>query len=374
MSKANLDEKLRKELLARSAGRCQLCGKFLLSDDLTGLNSNFSECAHIIGASSSGPRGNELLSAENANSLSNIMLLCQTHHKLIDSNVNEYPVELLKNIKEEFESGIDTYVNKIVSRKKTVIVIFKSNIGIFKNIIISENDVYKSAYENGYYVIKNETKNLSISNIRHTDDETNFWQIEVENLQKTYEDDVSRKIVKDRIEHISVFAIAPQPLLVKLGTLITDINSIEVFQKHREPDTWSWNIENSDMEFEYEIEEPSEIKKNIALVLSLSADINDDRIFNTLGNDTSIWKIKVKKANNDFLRTKEQLGLFREKIRYLYNEIKKKHGEEKIINVFPAVPVAIAIEIGRVRMPKADLPLKIYDQNEGKFIEAITII
>ena len=66
--------------------------------------------------------------------------------------------------------------------------------------------------------------------------------------------------------------------------------------------------------------------------------------------------------NKYFLKSREQLALFREKFKILLNEIKLVHGENAIINVFPAVPVSIAVEIGRVRMPKADLPFKLYDE------------
>ena len=45
------------------------------------------------------------------------------------------------------------------------------------------------------------------------------------------------------------------------------------------------------------------------------------------------------------------------------DRIKALHGQDAVLHVFPAVPVSIAVEIGRVWMPKADLPLCIYDQN-----------
>ena len=37
---------------------------------------------------------------------------------------------------------------------------------------------------------------------------------------------------------VSVFALAPQPLLEKLGTKLTDLHKVKVYQKHRELDTW----------------------------------------------------------------------------------------------------------------------------------------
>ena len=45
------------------------------------------------------------------------------------------------------------------------------------------------------------------------------------------------------------------------------------------------------------------------------------------------------------------------------DRIKAAHGQDSMLHLFPAVPVSIAVEIGRVWMPKADLPLRIYDQN-----------
>lgn len=62
-------------------------------------------------------------------------------------------------------------------------------------------------------------------------------------------------------------------------------------------------------------------------------------------------------------------------MRYLFDKIKATHGQNATIHLFPACPVSVAIEIGRVWMPKADLPLVIYDQNNklGKFIETFTI-
>ena len=52
-----------------------------------------------------------------------------------------------------------------------------------------------------------------------------------------------------------------------------------------------------------------------------------------------------------------------------------KHEQENEINIFPAAPVAISVEMGRIWMPKADVPLKVYDQNHKKngFQYALTI-
>ncbi|MFK5710523.1 SAVED domain-containing protein [Lysinibacillus boronitolerans] len=161
---------------------------------------------------------------------------------------------------------------------------------------------------------------------------------------------------------LSVFALAPQPLLILLGTLISDIYPADVYQLHREPTTWKWQDEPE--HFEYKVIEPTEIHKKVALNLSLSATIDNSRIMDVLGEDTSIWTKTTPSPNNDFLKGKNQLSKFRVLMRGLFNKIKLMHGEDSVIHIFPATSISTAVELGRVWMLKADLPLSLYDENK----------
>ena len=99
--------------------------------------------------------------------------------------------------------------------------------------------------------------------------------------------------------------------------------------------------------------------------------------------DKERWKAAVDAARDVimmnkfsiYIRHKDQLSMMRKKVRELMIMIKQKHGQNTPLSVFPAMSVSCAIEMGRVRMPKADMPWIIYDQNnkEGQFIETITI-
>jgi hypothetical protein len=98
-------------------------------------------------------------------------------------------------------------------------------------------------------------------------------------------------------------------------------------------------------------------------VLALSATVTDDRIFAALGPDTAIWAIEADRPHNDIMKRSADLAEFRRLLRLTFNAIKAVHGELATIHIFPALPVSAAVEVGRVWMPKADLPLVIYDQN-----------
>ena len=51
-------------------------------------------------------------------------------------------------------------------------------------------------------------------------------------------------------------------------------------------------------------------------------------------------------------------------MRHLFDEIKSNYTSKTELHIFPAMPIAIAIELGRIWMPKADMPLTIYDENK----------
>ena len=128
--------------------------------------------------------------------------------------------------------------------------------------------------------------------------------------------------------------------------------------------SWKWEQEQTDNQpFNYLVIEPSTFDHEPALVLSLSATITDDRITELLGSDINIWHVTIPSPHNDFLKTRSQTRAFRELLRELLEKIKAKHGHNATLHVFPAMPVALAVEFGRVLMPKADMPIKIYDEN-----------
>jgi hypothetical protein len=109
----------------------------------------------------------------------------------------------------------------------------------------------------------------------------------------------------------------------------------------------------------------------------LSDIINHERIKKVMGGQVSIWELTVPKKHigNDNIRNSEQLSLMRSIIRELMVLIKENHGSTTPLSVFPAMAVSCSIEMGRARMPKADMAWIIYDQNnkEKTFIKAITI-
>ena len=384
MSKQNIkeltrkiDNKIERELWARAAWRCQFngCNRLLYKSHVTQEKANISEKAHIYSFSEGGPRGRGEYKDNplDINEIKNLMLMCHGCHETIDQDKkgHKYSASLLKKWKNEHEHRI-ALVTGIAANKKSHVVFYGSNIGEQRSPLQPE-DAMAAMFPEQYPVSENPII-LSMT-CSHEDKIPAFWETEPAHLKKVFEQKVVPLIESDSIKHFSLFCLAPIPLLIQMGSLFTDKITVDTYQPIREPKGWNW--QEFPEGFEFVIKQPKEIISDPALVISLSDSISYERIKNIMGDNVSIWELTVPQEHigNDSVRSKAQLSMMRAIVRKLMVQIKEKHGLTIQLSIFPAMSVSCSIEMGRARMPKADMPWRIYDQNnkEKKFIRAITI-
>ena len=65
-----------------------------------------AQICHIYAISDDGPRGKAGLTNEELNSPDNLILLCPTHHTVVDNQYETYPAEMLKQWKQDHESKV----------------------------------------------------------------------------------------------------------------------------------------------------------------------------------------------------------------------------------------------------------------------------
>ncbi|MAO15926.1 MAG: hypothetical protein CMH44_03470 [Muricauda sp.] len=369
-----LGEKPTIELWVKSGGRCQYvtCNKPLWKDSLTLRKMNKGYISHIVAASDNGPRGEKGKSEELELELSNLMLLCDECHNRIDkAQVGEHPKDILLKMKQDHEKRIEM-VTSIEPDKKSHTIIYTANIGDFEPRI-SFMDSAMAMREATFFPSSDLAVHLGLQKGVFTDDENEYWQIQEKQLLNSFRDKLKPLLEQDK-PHFSIFGLAPQPLLIKLGVQLSEITNCEVYQNHREPEqTWKW-LEGQE-EIKVQLKEPGDKTKKAVLIISMSDMVNRDRIHKVLGDEVSIWEITVEKPNRNILKSKQSLENFKNKVRDAYSDIRVIQGEQSEIHLFPVMPNACAIETGRVWMPKVDLPLIIYDQNKNRdgFYKTITI-
>lgn len=360
MSKAKLKAADRSKLLFESGGLCSLCCSNIYYDCFSRTQIQFGEYAHMIADSPEGPRGNER-SEELASDIDNIILLCPSCHSKVDKKPLLYPIEYLYKLRDSHLKLVREMLGSLCN-PKALAIIYTAPIG-GHNPKIDEVKMNAAIRSSGFLAPRF-PEDLNPNNLSWEDTNAEYWVYHWKQLQENFKEKIAIRQERGECKPYLLFAIAPQPLLIRLGMLINDLCDVRVFQKKREPDTWKWLAE--EVETRYEITSPKERRKNVALNLSLSADIENERIYSVLGEDTSIWKITHDNVHNDYLRTPTQLEALRKLYRDFFLEVKKFHGHNTILHVFPACPPSAVIEFGRVYMPKADLPLVLYDQNRKR--------
>ncbi|MEQ9617069.1 MAG: SAVED domain-containing protein [Phycisphaerales bacterium] len=361
-------------LWGRAGARCEFagCNKPLWKSDVTQESVALAERAHIYAASDYGPRGNAGVPTYSLNDFDNLILVCPDCHKVIDKEADggRYTAEVLRGWKAAHESRIEQ-VTGITPDMGSHVVHYGAPVGELAkplNFKMTAPALFPERYPASDRPIS-----LEMVNTVWRDQEDGFWHIEEENLCRQFDEKLAPLITSGAVDHLSVFGFAPQPLLVKLGALITDIQESTVFQLRREPAGWGWD-HNADP-IRIELIRPETTEGDPALVFSISATITPERVHKVTSDDTAIWEVRAETPHNDLVRSPGHLRAFRELVRPVLDEIKKHHGQTTPVHVFPAMPVAFATELGRIRMPKADSPWVIYDQNNkrGGFVEAVRL-
>lgn len=375
MAKTQIPNKIQVALWAKTAGRCEYrgCNEDLIGNLIAGReDGKFGFIAHIVADSADGPRGDAIRSPLLARDLSNLMLLCAKHHKGVDVDyLADHPEDVLLEMKAEHEDRI-AIVTGMAQERAAHVLRFAADIGQ-RDALVSTRSIFM-AMPPDRHPAEGRTIDIELVGSDYADHESSYWTVQQDNLRRVFARKVKERIEQKEIKQLSVFALAPQPLLIELGHLLGDIVPVTVHQRYREPATWRWQAEQPAITFQVgEYSGPPEAA--VALKLALSATVTDDRIRAVLGDDAAIWSLTAENPHNDIMRRPEDLVEFKRHLRRLLDRIKAVHGEKATINVFPAVPNSAAVEAGRVLMPKADLPLRIYDQNRsvGGFIPTLTV-
>ena len=357
MSKTTIPKAVQYEVWWKTAGRCEFkgCNKPLYKHGITLDKCKISEFAHIIGDSENGPRGEKELSKALAKDPKNIMLLCPECHRYIDhEGKDKFTAEMLFEMKQRHEDRIArlTSLGEDLQAHATT---YGSKIGSH-NPDFSFPQIQDALLPDFYPV--NDTPIDLGGNWPTANEWDGYWKREVENLEYNCKDKILDKI--DRWEHkrIAIFCIAPMPLLVKLGTILNNKHEVEVYQKQRSGG-WKWLQE--ELHTDYIINRPEDSQSKPILVLSLSFPITERIKKNN--PDSSIWEMTIDTPNPDFLRSRQQLYDFGRQVELLLDEITKASNNQHI-HLYLSVPVACAVEFGRVWMQKANSPLFIYDYDK----------
>lgn len=373
----NISKNTERFLWAMSAGRCEKCGRLIYKHPLSGVIGNFAQIAHNL------PVGNgarteykekykQIDPSLNIDDVSNLLLLCYECHKEVDEvHPENYPPETLKMLKADFEEFIvkATNIKRIVP---TLALQYSPNLHNRKWQVTGK---MKALFPEKY--IENEI-DLTLKDSEFYVGDPNFWEIEEKNLERRFNQQVIPYIenYKKGTPNLSVFAVGPIPLLIKLGGLLSNKHGVDVYQLKKSPvSSWEWEATDDDTEYSFSYIQQNKNPDKIILLLSLSGLIRHEEVCKAVEWDNAtVVEIKTNHTpSDDYLRNKRQLDKFVCCYQKLKEELRNSINSNVFVHIFAAVPVSVAVEIGRHRNPAFDLPFIIYNYNQGVYEKAITL-
>lgn len=365
MAKTDIPNNVKLALFGAAAGLCEYpgCATRLDVDDLTQRRLLSGCFAHVIADSPDGPRGDPVLSPKLAKDITNIMLMCLKHHRLIDyEGLHDHPVDLLLKHKAEHEARI-RWLTDIQPTLRTKLLFVEGLIGQRPGLIQFQQAL--RAVLPLYPV--DDGLHIDLSRSARKDDEPGFWASDADELVRLVERGLAPTMKENAHRNVSVFALAPIPLLMMLGRTLGDVRTVNVFQKRRVPDTWEW-ADPSEPHGHLSLLPPDlpTAGLDVALVLSVSGWIHDAEIEATLaGPRSATWRISADQPGLDFVKARDQLTSFSALVRNALTAIRERHGPSVLVHLLPALPNSFAVEVGRVLLPKADPKIRVYDRNSN---------
>lgn len=127
-----LSDKTRKALWGRSGNRCAICKHELVIDatDQDDESVVGDEC-HIVSAREKGPRHDPSYPKDNLDSYENLILLCRTHHKMVDDQQDTYTVDILRQMELNHEAWVSQKLTDKQKPKPLRLLRVKKNIPPF---------------------------------------------------------------------------------------------------------------------------------------------------------------------------------------------------------------------------------------------------
>ncbi len=365
--------KTRLFLFTQAGGRCEFdgCNRYLLEHPLTRTVGVFAQMAHIFAFSDRGPRAVPSGSTAEKHALANLILLCPECHKLVDDDPETYSASVLRKHKKAHEDRIFILTDTKPDRQ-TVAFVLRARIAD-QSVAISRADM-EAAVAPRYL-----GRDVVECNLTALRDQVgcDYWQVSQDAIQRAAAGLYTGTFDGGPARHVSVFALAPIPLLVFLGTQLSSKVPTSMFQRHRDSEDWKWKTRGEAVSFQMRQLRKGTQTDRLALLLSLSGPIEATDLPAEIDARYTITEIAPasQRPSPNVLRLEATFHAFRTEFMATVRQLVARHQGLRAIDLFPAVPAPVATAVGRDLLPKRDPSLRVYDYNKraGGFSLALEV-
>ncbi|WP_186057831.1 SAVED domain-containing protein [Burkholderia gladioli] len=366
------------------AGGCcmfQGCGADLSVVPLYNKSARIAYLAHIIASSPCGPRGTSADSHRLSNVADNIMLMCDAHHRLIDSFApDRFDAQRLREMRQHHTAKVRNYRAAMRHRVAQVMTIF-GDIGATPTHF--SDSEFMEALLSEERSMHPEVKRHLVYQSRDDRTDPGFWgnylrqmQLEIGLMVQS----LSRPTASSPDE-LAVFPLHHSATLVLAGRIVGEARRVQVFQPSRRRNSWLWN-QDAEVQpagtFKVIGDADSPVDA-VLLTVELTAHLDESAIPASLttaiaSGGTRRIRLTTDTPSGECIQRKEDLNQVMDVARRLINDIQDKvrAGHVHLIVVAPA---SAAFSIGQLLQPGHHAQFTLYDRAnwEQPFREAFTI-
>ncbi|WP_164486902.1 SAVED domain-containing protein [Plantibacter sp. PA-3-X8] len=174
---------------------------------------------------------------------------------------------------------------------------------------------------------------------------------------------------------VAVFAMAPIPLLVFLGSKLDDKADIRVLPRFREAEDLAccWrNQEVTPQEFKISSTGPDPYAVDVLMAVGVTAPVDVSRVPKQLSNLARV-AVTAGHLSPDAIQTKEDFSSFSRAWRDALAKIETDYPKCQRIHLLAAVPLVAAVACGQHLMRESQPKLVVYQRTDEAYVEALTI-
>ncbi|MFE4967559.1 SAVED domain-containing protein [Streptomyces sp. NPDC056660] len=385
---------VRREVWVRSAGRCALCNTYLLEGSLSGRVLHLGELAHIVGRGSGvrSPRSEHSLDPARRDDADNLILLCADQHREIDAAgaVDLFTVEKLGRIKQEHEDRVRHVTGLGPDRATTVVrmvgpvhgndVELSQQTAAAAVIARDRYPLFLESYtRHGLEIdlrgVPGEALTLPCTASRAASAGRVYCRMAAQMIDGVIEGQLRPGIMRDSVRHVSVFGFARLPLLVHLGSRLDDTVPTDIYQRHRQDESWVWREEDGPHAgFVTLLDRDVPAGSEAVLVVNVSGAIGMQEVPAALAG-LRRWEIRPVgvPTDPDIMRDSGRLERFAAELRGFFAGLEADAKTLERLHVLAALPVSAAIALGRAHHPQVHPQLVVYERLAGRYVATLEV-
>jgi hypothetical protein len=320
---------------------------------------NFGDMAHMAASSDGGPRPDFELAAKDRDEYENLILLCKNHHYgKVDGLSVAYPMERLRQIKQDHEAWVRTALPERGFSSLQWCVLKLSGDFPFDPSTIAE--ALSPDQDKHQTQISISLKGNSWASIQ---DELRG---QIETIRKG-QDPVSSRL--------AVFPLAPVSACLFSGHLLTNRVNLRAFQYHRDDATWAWpkDPEQPTSPTFMETNASPSPSAQVLFLFELTAPIDASLMSAKVGGEQAIYRCSVPDPSTGWLKSKAQLDELARKAREMFEQASIRYPQSAHWHVLYAGPAPGAVVVGQQLNPTMIPLVQLYEFQRPNHIPSILI-